>query len=157
MDWLFVIGFILFGITLIVIEIIFVPGTTVVGIGGILSAAYGIYLSFSNFGPITGTITLIITAVVCISALIYSLKSNAWDRFSLKNTMQGKVNEEFAQKLEVGDEGESASSIKPIGKAIFNDKVIEVRSLGGWIGEKEKIKIIKIDQNRIFVEPLNKS
>lgn len=157
MDWLIVIGFISFGIILIIVEIIFVPGTTVVGIGGVICAGYGIYLAYSNFGPTAGTITLVVTGVISLVALVYSLKSNAWDRFSLKNTMQGKVNEEFAQKLEIGDIGESASSIKPIGKAIFNDKVIEVRSLGGWIGEKEKIKIIKIDQNRIFVEPITKS
>ena len=156
MDWLMIIGFIVFGIILIVVEIVFVPGTTIVGVGGLVCMGYGIYVTFQTFGNTAGTITLIITGTFCISALIYSLKTRSWERFSLKKTMNSKFNEEFKQDLSVGDKGESISSLKPIGKALFNDQEVEVRSMGGYVREKNHIRIIKIEQSKIFVEPIIK-
>ena len=56
--------------------------------------------------------------------------------------------------LKSGDEGETLSSLKPIGKALIKEHELEVRSSGNFIAEKQKIKVIKIDNNKIFVEPL---
>lgn len=157
MDWFLIIGFILLGIILIVIEIIFVPGTTIVGIGGLACMGYGIYMAFTNFGTSTGVITVIITGIFCLSALVYSLKTRSWEKFSLKSSIDSKFNEEFDQNLQVGEEGESLSSLKPIGKALFNEQEVEVRSMGGYVREKSKVRIIKIEQNKIFVEPISES
>ncbi len=155
MEWLWVIGFILFGIGLIVIEVIFVPGTTIVGIGGLLCTAYGIYLSYDYFGSTTGNITLVITGLICLIGLIYALKTNAWSRFSLKDTNLGKVNDDYKFILEPGTEGQAISDIKPIGKALLDENEVEVRSLGGFIEAGKKIRIVRIENTRIFVEPLN--
>ncbi len=157
MEWLMIIGFIVLGIILIIIEIVFVPGTTIVGIGGLACMGYGIYVAFQDFGTSTGIITLVITGVFCLIALVYSLKTKSWEKFSLKKTMDSKFNEEFKQDLQVGEEGESISSLKPIGKALFNEQEVEVRSMGGYVREKSKVRIIKIEQNKIFVEPITES
>lgn len=154
MEWLMIIGFVAIGLILIIIEIIFVPGTTIVGIGGFICMGYGIFVAFENFGTSTGLATLAVAAVISIGTLVYAFKTNAWERFSLKETMQGKFNEDFKFELEVGDEGETLSSLKPIGKALIKEHELEVRSSGNFIGEKQKIKVIKIDNNKIFVEPL---
>ncbi len=147
-----IIGFVAIGMILIIIEIIFVPGTTIVGIGGFVCMGYGIFLAFENFGTSTGLITLGISAALSITALVYAFKTNAWDRFSLKETMEGKFNEDFDYDFQVGQEGHTLSSLKPIGKALFNDHEVEVRSSGNYIDEKQRIRIIKIDNKKIFVE-----
>ena len=49
MEWVTVISLILIGIALVVVEIIFVPGTTFVGIVGFCMVLAGIIASFSFF------------------------------------------------------------------------------------------------------------
>ena len=154
MDLAIIIGFVAFGIALIILEVIFVPGTTFVGIGGVLCCAYGVYLSFESYGNSGGFLTLALSATIGFGALVYSFKTRSWDRFSLKGTMTGAVNENQLSHLSVGDIGESISALKPIGKALFEEKEYEVTSLGGWISENQKIKIIKIEHNKVFVEPV---
>ena len=146
------IGIIAFGILLIVVEVIFVPGTTFVGIGGLLCCLYGIYRSFESYGVSGGTWSIVLTVSISLLVLIVSFKTKSWERFALKKTMDSSFNEELPQQLREGDIGETISSLKPIGKALFEDKEFEVASLGGFIAEKEKIKIIKIDNHKILVE-----
>ncbi len=155
MDWLTVIGLILFGTFLIVAEIIFVPGTTIVGVLGFIFSSYAIYLGYDYFGASVGTFILAGSFLANVMALVVAFKSKSWERFSLKNTMKGKFNEDFELDLEVGDQGQSISSLKPVGKASFRDQEIEVRSNGGYINENTDIEIIRIESKKIFVQPVN--
>lgn len=157
MEWFTIIGFIVLGITLLIIELIFVPGTTIVGIGGFICGGYGIYVAFQTFGNTVGIVTLGVTLAVGLGATIYGLKTKSWEKFSLKKSMDGKFNEEFKFDLTVGDTGTSISSLKPVGKALFKDNELEVRSSGTFVTENQEIVITKIVDNKIFVEPITKS
>ncbi len=154
MEWLYVIGLILLGIGVIVIEIIFVPGTTVIGLLGFGLAIYGIFLGYDYFGNATGHFILGGSVVATFVVLLLAFKTGAWDKFSLHDTMLGRVNEEFKLDLKVGDEGQAISSMKPFGKAMFQNKEIEVRTNGEYVRESQKVRIIRIADNRIFVEPI---
>lgn len=156
MDWLIITGFILLGTFLIIAEIIFVPGTTIVGILGFIFSVYGVYLGYDYYGASTGTIILIATLVVNVVALVLAFKGKSWERFSLKGTMTGKYNDDFKFDLKVGDHGQTLSSLKPIGKAMFDEHEIEVRSNGGFVGENVEIEVIRIESSKIFVEPIKK-
>ncbi len=155
MEWITIIGFILFGIMLLIAEVIFVPGTTIVGILGVVFSGYGIYLSYSTVGSTAGTLMLIGTLIITFVVMIVAFRGKSWERFSLKGSIQGKFNEDFKPELRVGEKGRSISSLKPIGKALFKDKEIEVRSNGGFITENKEIEIIRIESTKIFVKPLN--
>lgn len=155
MDWISVIGLIVFGLFLLVAEIIFVPGTTIVGILGFLFSAYGIYLGYDYFGTTVGTILLISASLLNIIALVVAFKGKSWERFSLKNSVTGKFNEDRKFNLQEGDKGKSISSLKPIGKALFDENEIEVRSNGGYIDENVEIEILRIESKKIFVQPVN--
>ncbi len=154
MDWLVISGLILFGTFLIVAEVIFVPGTTVVGILGVIFTVYGIYLGYDYYGPSTGTMILIGTSLTNLIALIIAFKGKSWERFSLKDSLRGKYNDDFKISLDVGDKGTTISSLKPVGKAIFNDQEIEVSSNGGFVNENVEIEVLKIDSSKIFVQPI---
>ena len=145
----------LFGTFLLVAEIVFVPGTTVVGILGFIFSAYCIYLGYDYFGPTTGTLILLAGAVLNIVALVLAFKGKSWERFSLKNTMKGKFNEDFKVDLKEGDKGLTISSLKPIGKAQFGEHEIEVRSDGGFVMENVEIEVKRIESSKIIVEPIN--
>lgn len=153
MDWITVIGLVLLGIFLLVAEIIFVPGTTIVGILGLLFSIYGIYLSYDYFGAITGSIFLVSALLINVIALVVAFKGKSWERFSLKSSITGKFNEDFKPELNEGDVGQSISSLKPMGKALFNDIEIEVQSNGGYINENVEIEILRIESRKYFVQP----
>ncbi len=155
MEWITVIGLILFGIGLLIIEVIFIPGTTIVGIAGFICSGFGVYLGYDYFGSATGTTILIVSSGFLLVVMIYAFKSRAWERFSLKDENTGRFNDDFKVTLSVGDQGLTISSLKPSGKALFNEKELEVRSNGGFINENQQIKIIRIEPNKIIVEPIN--
>ena len=154
-DWLTVISLVVAGILLIIAEILFVPGTTVVGILGIASSIFGVYLSYDYFGAATGTWFTVGSAIIFAVALYYSFKSKTWDKFSLKDSLQGKVNENLTSGLESGMEGIAISTLKPIGKAEFNNKEYEVKTTGQYVESGQQLKILKIEKNNIIVEPIN--
>lgn len=154
MDWLVITGLIFLGTFLIIAEVIFVPGTTVVGILGFIFSVYGVFLGYDYYGSSTGTIILSATLIVNVSALVFAFKSKSWERFSLKGTIKGTFNEDFKLNLNEGDTGSTLSSLKPVGKALFNDQEVEVRSNGGFIAENIEIEVIKIESSKIFVQPV---
>ncbi len=154
-EWLSVLALIVLGIILIVAEILFVPGTTVVGILGLAAMVVGFYLGFEYFGNITGWWILILSSTISIVALVVAFRQRSWERFSLKDTNKSKFNEDLAVDLKPGDEGITISVLRPIGKAEFSDNEFEVKTLGGYLNAGTRIKIIRIEQNNIFVEPVN--
>ena len=152
MEWLTVISILLIGIGLIFVELIFVPGTTIVGLLGLGFAVTGVFLSFGYFGQEIGWIILIVTSVFSIGSLIYALRSGAWHRFSNKSAIKGKVNEGIQDDLKEGDIGTSTSALRPIGKAEFSNNLFEVRTNGNYLEAGNSVKIIRIDRNKIIVE-----
>ena len=155
MDWITVIGLVLFGIALLIVEIVFVPGTTIIGILGFLFSAYGIYLSYDYFGTTTGTLFLVGSVVINIAALVIAFKGRSWERFSLKGSINSRFNQDIDLALKVGDIGKTISSLKPIGKAAFDDQEVEVSSNGGYVNEDVDIEILRIESTKIFVQPVN--
>jgi membrane-bound serine protease (ClpP class) len=76
------------------------------------------------------------------------------NQLSLQQVVSGKVNE-FEANVQIGDEGITFTDVKPNGKAIINDEKVEVYSNGEYIDKDQKIKVIKINQNKIIIKPLN--
>ena len=153
-EWITVIGLILFGLALVLIEIIFIPGTTFVGLIGLSFAGFGIYFSYDYFGNSTGTAVLISFSLVSVAAFVISIRSGVWKRFALRKTITSKVNEGQIQALQVGEKGTSISALRPIGKAEFGDQVYEVTTSGNYLEAGLDIEITRIEKNKIIVEPV---
>lgn len=154
-EWVTVIALILFGLILIIAEIIFIPGTTIVGILGFLFLIVGVGFSFQYFGSETGWITVGISAAVSGLLLYYSFKSNVWGRFSSKSKIDSRVNEGLLDKIQVGNEGVTLSTLRPFGNAEVNDQIIEVKTFGNYLESGTKIKVVQINLNQIIVEQIN--
>ena len=154
-EWITVIGLIILGIFLIVAEIIFVPGTTVVGILVLAAMITGFYFGFDYFGAETGWWILTLSMVSSTVILVVTFRQRSWERFALKTTNKSKFNEHLVESLKIGDEGVTVSALRPIGKADFNDKEYEVKSLGNYLNAGIPVKIIRIEQNNIYIEPIN--
>jgi membrane-bound ClpP family serine protease len=87
--------------------------------------------------------------------LVYSFRSNAWSKFSLKTSSDSKVNEGLMTSLIVGEEGKTISTLRPIGKAEFQSRQFEVKTTGDYLETGKRIRIIQIQSHQITVEPIN--
>jgi membrane-bound ClpP family serine protease len=154
-EWLAVVLLILFGLGFIIAEIIFVPGTTLLGLFGLIFTIIGIIISYVSFGAGVGTLVLIISVTIGVGALIYALKAGVWDKFALKGSINSKVNEGEKEDLQVGEEGMTVSSLRPMGKGEFKEKIYEVTTLGNYLTADTRIRIVSIKNNKIIVEPIN--
>jgi membrane-bound ClpP family serine protease len=153
--WIIIIALLLIGLTLIVIELVFIPGTTVVGVLGFVFSAVGIFVCYKHFGRETGLYVLLGISSLTLAALIISFRSGSWSKFSLKSSIESKVNEGLTSSLAVGDEGKALSTLRPIGKAEFHNKQFEVKTSGDYVENGKRVRITLIQSNQIFVEPIN--
>ena len=147
-----VIGLLLLGILLLLLEILFVPGTTIVGVGGIILLAIGIYLSYAYLGTIAGHISLASCVVVVILSLAVLLKGNTWKRMALDSSIDSRSLVNMSTQVTVGDRGVTVSRLNPMGKALFGEKMLEVTADGEFVDEAKDIEVVKVEQNKIKVK-----
>ena len=158
MEWVTLILLLLAGIVLIVIEIIFVPGTTILGIIGFALLVFGIIIGYSKFGSQTGTIILVSTIIIGGGVTVLSFRSGLWKRFALQSSMKGKFNEDIKIEHLLGAEGVTLSACRPYGKAEIYNNAYEVKTLGLYLTAGVKIKVTKVDKNqKIYVEQIKDS
>lgn len=140
---------------LIIVEIFFIPGTTVFGIVGGIGCLVAFYYAFqisNSFGYIS------IALGVLIFIILFFIGKNMMkdSEMNLKGEITDKVNTYNDGLVNVGDQGVTISVLKPSGKAFIENKKIEVYSMGAYIDKDVAIEIIKIEKNQIFVNPLIK-
>lgn len=153
--WTLIVALLIIGLALIVLEVIFVPGTTLVGILGVIFLGAAIMSSYRNYGTEIGFYVLLGTATVTAVALFFSFRSQAWSRFANNSAIKSKVNEGLTVQLSLGDEGIASSTLKPMGKVRFKGKEFEVKTLGDYVDVGTRVKIVHLEQNQIIVKPLN--
>ena len=151
MTWLILITLIMIGLILVVTEILFVPGTTLVGIIGLFVTMGGIYYAFISFDTQVAWIILGITLLLNFTILFYGFRSGVWKKFALKESITSRAFDDRLLGLEIGMQGKTVSDLKPIGKAEFLDRIYEVKSNSGHISVGSKVIISKLENNTIIV------
>ena len=151
MEILFLSTLLLIGLILLVVEILFIPGTTVVGIFGFLVSFAGLTFAFLNFDYSVALWITGLALTINFAAVWYGFSSGVWKKFSLKSTQSGGAFDGRTDGLDVGMKGLAVSDIKPYGKASFNDIWVEVKSESGFIGVNTPVTITKIENNKISV------
>jgi len=143
------------GLLLTVLELFFIPGTTIVGILGVIFSIAGIAITYDQFGPEIGMYVLIVTSIAKVGVLYWSFHTGAWMRFSLKSAITSKVNEGITNGLVIGEQGITMTTLRPAGKAEFGQRILEVTTAGTYIENGSVVRIKSIDSNQITVEPTN--
>lgn len=153
--WTVIIILILVGLLMMILEIIVIPGAGVAGIVGMALMVAGIWLAYSKQGIMAGHITLGVTIAVNVIGLILTLRSKTWKNAMLNTVNSGKVNEIKEGELKVDEIGTTISRCVPMGKAEFNNVFYEVSTQSEFIDEGQKIKIIRISGNKIYIKKIN--
>ncbi|MCD4680244.1 MAG: NfeD family protein [Bacteroidales bacterium] len=152
MSWTVIIVLIVIGLLFLLLEVLVVPGTTVVGILGFILMIIGIWQAYTLYGRPAGHYTVGATVLATVLILTFALKSKTWKRMMLKTEIDGRVNVIEESKVKVGDNGITISRIAPAGNARVNGVIYEVHSTGAFIDQGSEILIVKIDQNILFVK-----
>ena len=59
------------------------------------------------------------------------------------------------ESLAVGDCGKTVTRLAPMGTAIIRDKAYEVKALEGMMDPGVEVEVVLIEDNRIYVRPIN--
>jgi|GEM_PF-1913536 len=145
------INFLDVGIALIVIEVLFIPGTTFVGLLGFLLMAVGVWYAFSEYGSKVGILTASGSIVFLVFIFYWGYKKKVWRKFALNTENDAKIIPTAVSYLQVGQEGFTISALRPSGIAEFDGKRTEVQTFGELIDAGKKVKIIEIRGNEVFV------
>ncbi|HUH72837.1 MAG TPA: hypothetical protein VLZ75_00380 [Chitinophagales bacterium] len=144
------------GTLMVMFEIFLLPGM-VVGLMGAGLCIWGIYEGFNTLGTNWGWFVLIITILLNGILAVIAYKNIYKSRFAVKEKILGRMNEFEDFGLVEGNEGLAITDLRPEGKALFDNKLITVWCFGGgFISSQEPLKIVKISDNKIFVNHLNK-
>jgi len=153
-----IIFLIFLGVLLFIIEFVLIPGVTIAGIGGAVCLITGIVFAFISFGTATGLTVLGVTLVVMIVTTYFMLKAETWKMFMLKTTIDSKVDNigSGEGKVKPGDRGVTVTRLVPGGKVLVNGEYYEAKSVDILIDPKQEIEVIRIEDNKLIVKPINK-
>ncbi len=145
---------ILVGIILLLLEFFVISGTIVPGMIGIALMLGGVMLSYNYFGTTVGNYTLIATLLFVFLSIYKLLKSDTWSRLALNTSIDSLVNK-IDETISVGDEAITLSRLAPMGKVQVGNQVFEAKSESDFIDPKQKVEIVKIDNNKLIVKRKN--
>ncbi|HOT17810.1 MAG TPA: NfeD family protein [Bacteroidales bacterium] len=145
------------GLLLFVIEFMLIPGVTIAGIGGAICLVTGIVMAFISFGTSTGMIVLGVTALVMVVTTVLMLRAKTWSKFMLKTAIDSKVDTVGSEegKVKPGDRGTTVTRLAPGGKVMVNGEYFEAKSVDLLIDPKQEIEVIRIEDNKLIVKPIN--
>jgi len=151
MSWVIILLLIIGGLSLLILELLVIPGTTVVGIIGFILMVVGVWQSYVVYGNFMGTMVLLATLLISVAGFYMSLRSNTWKKAGLNKSIASRVNTD-SQKLKIGDIGTTTSRLNPMGKAFINNDFYEVSTNGDYLENDQEIKIVAIDGRKVIVE-----
>ena len=153
MDLIFILLILAGGIGLLILELVAVPGTTIVGLLGLGLVSWGVYNMYGAYGVVWGTFSLVFCVAVAILLLIYSLRDNTWKRFSLEKSIDSRVNE-LSNQIAVGERGITITRLAPIGIAEIKGERMEVYTATTFVDPNTEVEVERVEGNKIMVKPL---
>lgn len=156
--WSAVILFII-GIILLLVELS-IPGFGFPGIGGIISIFASVFMASASVqqAMVSLVISLVLSIILIFVLIKFAPRSRYFDRLILstqQNREEGYVGMANLASM-VGNEGNALTPLRPAGTADINGQRVDVITMGEYIQTGERVKVIKVEGNRIFVEKSNK-
>ncbi|MCP4121891.1 MAG: hypothetical protein GY751_09075 [Bacteroidetes bacterium] len=141
------------GLLLVVTEVFLVPGTTIVGAIGLVVLGIGVYYAFRVHGFMIGGTALVGSGLAIILLTSVGIKRLSKSKFNVRAEIDGHVNEYDYSNISERDEGVTVTALRPEGRAMINEERVIVYSKGFYIDTNQAIVVVKIKDNKIFVEP----
>ena len=106
MEMFYIVLLVFFGLLFLVAELVLLPGVSIGAVLALVCYGSSVYLAFRDFGPVTGTVVILVILVLSVIATVVSLRAKTWQRFSLKQEIRSSSMPVIpAEELQVGDRG----------------------------------------------------
>jgi membrane-bound serine protease (ClpP class) len=167
-------AFITLGIILLMIELFYIPGFGVIGLGGIISLCVGLYLSFTRV-PIpeytwdyqrlsdagqTMTVATVLLSIFVVVTWRYLPRTPMARWLVLADSQTedaGYIVQTTEDESAVGLRGQASSYLRPAGRGRFEGKTYDVVTRGEFLDAGTPIEIIRVEGNRYVVTELKES
>lgn len=151
MSWLTIALLLLFGLLFVAVEVIFIPGTTVVGFVGFALLVVGVWMGYRDLGTPTGHYAL--AGVVVLAGLIVyvGLRPKNLARVALTSVNDTSVHDARRPDVAPGTLGRTLSALRPAGTALFGSERREVVTRGEFVATGSEVQVLGIEHNRIVV------
>ena len=143
----------LLGVVLLTLEIVALPGG-LAGAFGVAMIAFGVWQTYALFGNRIGTIVLLCSIALCVLLLALFMKRKTWNRFSLNEEIDSKVNQ-LEPTVKIGAKGRTISRLAPTGKALIDGEQMEVHAVNKFIDPDHSIEVVGIEGYRIDVAEIS--
>ena len=141
------------GVVLLALEIVALPGG-IAGAFGVGLIGFGVWQTYALCGNQVGTIVLLCAIALCVLMLVWFMKTKTWNRFSLNEESDSKVNQ-LEPAVKVGTKGVTISRLAPTGKALIDGQTMEVHAVNKFIDPDHPIEVVAIEGYRIDVVETN--
>ena len=167
------------GIILLAVELLVLPGFGVFGIAGVLLLLGGIVFTFSDPSAdpeqtsrqLTNGIMATVLAFASSGVAIFFLSKHLgtlpfFNRLVLSRAVQdaGDSGDEMLAAMALpaetpiqpGSIGRTTTPLKPVGHAVFGDRVVDVRSDLGYVDAGVAVRVVSaVEFDRLIVEPID--
>lgn len=150
MDYFILLSLCLLSLVFFILEIFFLPGITIAGIGGVLFLGGALYYAYT-IDP-TWVIPILITYGIAIAvAFLYFMRSRSWNKLALHTDISAKVESKTTQ-IEIGQTGKTISRLAPMGQIVINGITVEAKAEEELIDENTDIIVTAVHSNNVTVK-----
>lgn len=132
-------------------ELFIFPGVSLAGFAALGCMLYANFKAYTELGMTAGLVTSVASALACIGSLVWFMRSKTLDKLSLKENVAATLDTSDKDSLHVGDLGLTTTRLALMGHADFDGRVVEVKSIDGFIDEKTRVRIERIVDGVILV------
>jgi len=150
MSLLLIILVLLIGLGCLFAEFFLFPGLTVAGILGGMCLLAGVYLGYTTFGPTTGHLIFLISLSAAALVFWRGVKRLGSADYAVLESLDGRVGERESI-VNIGDEGQSVSDLRPGGTALIAGHRQEVFSQGEFIPSQRALRVVRLTDQRVYV------
>ncbi len=144
---------ILMGLLFLLAEVLVLPGLSVGAILAVVCYGGAIYMTFSGYGTLAGSVVIGVIIIASILLTIWAMRSKTWRRLSLNQQIDSVSNvtpQEDA--VQIGDRGVAISRLSPMGKVTINGKIYEAKSTDVYIDQKSEIEVVAFENSNVIVK-----
>lgn len=145
---------ILVGLLLLVVELVFLPGTTIAGICSFIALGFSVYRAYILYDTPGAMIVVGVIAALAVATVIISLKMRTWQRFSLKDNIDGISQPRPEEALHVGERGITVTRLAPMGKALFANTTYEVKSIDAYVDPRTEVEVVGFENFNAIVKTI---
>lgn len=159
----------LIGVILLIIEIFVIPGFGIAGFAGIFLITLSLYLASQSFiiprfpwqvleakkWAVQFGTSLIVFFLIALFIARFLPRSTMGRKIFLQATLADKrdISQPDYERF-LGKTGVTLSMLRPTGKAIFDEEIVDVISDTAFIPKDIRVKVIRVEGKKLFVEEL---